>query len=58
VTSHHPRVRPRTPGVFPGVPAAPLTAALIVLILELESIALLRRVHERAEDGSRPQQPG
>jgi putative Mg2+ transporter-C (MgtC) family protein len=38
--------------------AAPLTAALIVLILELESIPLLRRVHERAEDGSRPQPPG
>jgi hypothetical protein len=57
VTSHHPRVRPRAPGVFSGVPAAPLTAALIVLILEVESIPLLRRVHER-EDVSRPQQPG
>ena len=32
--------------------AAPLTTVLIVVILELESIPILRRVHERAEGGS------
>jgi putative Mg2+ transporter-C (MgtC) family protein len=37
--------------------AAPLATVLIVLILELESIPVLRRVHERAESESRREPP-
>ena len=38
--------------------SAPLVTILIIVILELESIPILRRVHERAEGGSEPEPPG